>query len=250
MNPPVLIAAGGGGPIIPNFGGNGHAYACEQANRLFCWGWFSHNWSGTLWPALRQHVVLVLIAVAIGFAISMLLALLAHRFRPVEQPVIAFTSFLYTIPSLALFELLIPVPGLGLSRATAEVALVAYTLLILFRNILAGLRNVPADVLDAARGMGMSHRQMLWRVELPLALPAIIAGLRIATVSTVALATIAALVDNEGLGVPILSGINDYYFKTELIAAGALTVLLAVAADGMLVGVQRLLTPWSRGRAA
>jgi osmoprotectant transport system permease protein len=241
----------GGGPVIPNFGGgSAHSLTCVKNNGLFCWSWFSSNWSGTLWPALRQHVVLVVIAVVIGFAIAMLLALLAHRYRPVEQPVIAFTSFLYTIPSLAFFELLVGVPGLGLSRATAEVALVSYTLLILFRNILTGLRNVPVEVLDAARGMGMSPRQTLLRVELPLALPAIIAGLRIATVSTVALATIAALVDNEGLGVPIISGINNYYFKTELIAAGALAVLLAITADGLLVGAQRLLTPWSRMRSA
>lgn len=246
MNPPLLIASGGG-PIIPSFGGS-HQYACEKANRLFCWNWFSQNWSATLWPALRQHIVLVVLAVGIGFAIALALALLAHRYRPFEQPVIVFTSFLYTIPSLALFELLVGVTGL--TRVTAEIALVAYTLLILFRNILTGLRNVPGEVLDAARGMGMNRRQTLLRVELPLALPAIIAGLRIATVSTVALATIAALVDNEGLGVPIISGINDQYFKTELIAAGALCVLLAVAADGLLVGVQRLLTPWARMRAA
>ncbi len=240
----------GGGPVIPtSILGAPHQYACVKANRLFCWSWFSDNWSGTLWPALRQHVVLVVIAVAAGFAISMALALLAHRYRPLEQPVTWFTSFLYTIPSLAFFELLLGVRGLGLNLVTAEIPLVAYTLLILFRNILTGLRNVPAEVLDAARGMGMSRRQMLLRVELPLALPAIIAGVRIATVSTVALATIAVLVDgNYGLGAPILSGINDYYFKTELIAAGGLTVLLAITADGLLVGMQRLLTPWSRMR--
>jgi len=249
MNPPLLIASGG--PVLPpSLLGGAHQYACERANRLFCWGWFSQNWGSTLWPALRQHVVLVVLAVAIGFAISMALALLAHRYRPFEQPVIVFTSFLYTIPSLALFELLVGVPGLGISRTTAEVALVGYTLLILFRNTLTGLRNVPVEVLDAARGMGMNRRQTLWRVELPLALPAIIAGLRIATVSTVALATIAALVDNEGLGVPIISGINDQYFKTELIAAGGLAVLMAIAADGLLVGVQRVLTPWTRARTA
>jgi len=237
-----------GGAILPNFG-NPHQYACEKANRLFCWNWFSQNWSGTLWPALRQHVVLVVIAVAVGFAISMALALLAHRYRPLEQPVVAFTSFLYTIPSLAFFELLLGFPFLGLDRTTAEIPLISYTLLILFRNILTGLRSVPADVLDAARGMGMSRRQMLWRVEVPLAMPAIIAGLRIATVSTVALATIAAVIDNEGLGVPILSAISDSNFKTELIAAGTLAVLLAIFADALLVGAQRLLTPWSRTRA-
>jgi osmoprotectant transport system permease protein len=239
------------GPIIPtSILGTSHNLACQKANRLFCWDWFSNNWSGTLWPALRQHVVLVVIAVAVGFAISMALALLSHRHRSAEQPVIAFTSFLYTIPSLAFFELLLGVPALGLSFWTAEIPLIAYTLLILYRNILTGLRNVPDEVLDAARGMGMSRRQMLLRVELPLALPAIIAGLRIATVSTVALGTIAALVDNTGLGVPIISGISDYYFKTELIAAGGLAVLLAITADGLLVGTQRLLTPWTRTRVA
>jgi osmoprotectant transport system permease protein len=237
-----------GGPIIPTFGSSG----CERNNQLFCWGWFKQNWAGTLWPALKQHVVLTLIAVVIGFAIAMVLALIAYRYRRAEQPLVWFTSFLYTIPSLALFELLVPVPGLGLSRTTAEVALVAYTLLILFRNILTGLRNVPEEVRDAARGMGMSRRQMLTRVELPLALPAIIAGLRIATVSTIALATIAALIVNQGLGVPILSAINNSTgpFKTELLAAGALAVLLAIAADALLVGVQRLMTPWVRARAA
>jgi osmoprotectant transport system permease protein len=245
VNPPLAA----GGPIIPSFG-SPRQFACERANRLFCWGWFARNWSGTLWPALRQHVVLVLIAVALGFAIASALALAAHRHHRLERPVIAFTSFLYTIPALAMFELLVPVPGLGLSRATAEVALVSYTLLILFRNTLTGLRSVPAEVLDAARGMGMSDRQLLTRVELPLAAPAIIAGLRIATVSTIALATLAALVDNQGLGVPILSAINDGNFKTELIAAGGLAVALAIGADALLVALQRLLTPWTRGRVA
>ena len=235
--------------VVPSFG-SPQSFACERANHLFCWGWVRQNWGGVLWPALRQHVVLTLIAVGIGFAISMVLALLAYRFRRFEPPVIAFTSFLYTIPALALFELLVGVPGLGLSRATAEVALVAYTLLILFRNILTGLRGVPVEVRDAAHGMGMNRRQMLLRVELPLALPAIIAGLRIAVVSTIALATIAALVDAEGLGVPILTAIRDDVFKTELIAAGGLAVLLAVVADGLLVALQRLLTPWARARVA
>ncbi len=246
MNPPLLFASGG--PVIPTFG-NPNQYACERANGLFCLGWFRQNWGNTLWPALLQHILLTVIAVVVGFVIAMALALLAYRHRRAEQPVIAFTSFLYTIPSLALFELLIPVPGLGLSLMTAEVALVAYTLLILFRNILTGLRSVPPEVRDAARGMGMSSRQLLVRVDLPLAMPAIIAGLRIATVSTIALATIAALVANEGLGVPILNAINDSVFKTELIAAGGMAVLLAFAADALLVGVQRLLAPWSHGRA-
>lgn len=236
------------GVVIPTFG-NPNTFSCERANRLFCWGWFKQNWGSTLWPALRQHVVLTLIVVVIGFAISTALALFAYRYRRAEQPIIAFTSFLYTIPSLAFFELLVPVPGLGLTQTTAIVVLVAYSLLILFRNTLTGLRNVPAEVRDAAAGMGMSERQMLWRVDLPLAMPAIIAGLRIATVSTIALGTVAALVDNDGLGVPILAAIQNQVFKTELIAAGVLAVLLGILADGLLVGAQRLLTPWARARA-
>jgi osmoprotectant transport system permease protein len=235
--------------VIPTFG-NPSKYACERANRLFCWGWLTKNWDGVLWPALRQHVILTVIAVGIGFAIASTLALLAYRFRSVEQPVVVITTIFYTIPSLALFELLVPVPGLGLSAKTAEVALISYTLLILFRNTLTGLREVPDEVREAAAGMGMTRGQILMRVELPLALPAIIAGLRIATVSTIALATIAALIVNEGLGVPILTAIANSTFKTELIAAGALAVVLAVVADGLLVTLQRILTPWARTRAS
>jgi osmoprotectant transport system permease protein len=241
-----MIAYAASGPNIPNFGGGASSYACERANGLFCTHWLSQNWGSVLWPALRQHVVLTLIAVGIGFVISTALAVVAYRRRWFERPVIIVTSILYTIPSLALFELLQGVPGLGLSATTAEVALVSYTLLIMFRNTLTGLRDVPDEVRDAAAGMGLGPRQTLLRVELPLALPAIIAGIRIATVTVISLATVASLVDDEGLGVPILNAISDNVFKTELIAAGALAVLLALVADGLLVGLQRLLTPWQR----
>jgi osmoprotectant transport system permease protein len=203
-----------------------------------------------LWPALRQHIVLTLIAVSIGFLISTTLALIAYRRRWLERPVLIVTSILYTIPSLALFELLAPIPGFGLSRTTAEVALVSYTLLIMFRNTLTGLREVPAEVRDAAAGMGMGPMQSLLRVEVPLALPAIIAGLRIATVTVISLATVASLIDNEGLGAPILAAISNEVFKTELIVAGAMAVGLALVADGLLVIIQRLLTPWARVASA
>jgi len=239
----LLLAAG---PVIPTFGGGGSSFSCERANRLFCPSWVSHNWGSVLWPALRQHVELTLIAVAIGFVISTTLALIAYRRRWLERPVLVVTSILYTIPSLALFELLEPVPGLGLSRTTAEIALVSYTLLIMFRNTLTGLREVPPDVRDAAAGMGMGPLQLLLRIELPLALPAIIAGLRIATVTVISLATVASLIDNEGLGAPILSAIANEVFKTELIAAGGMAVVLALMADGVLVLLQRRLTPWTR----
>lgn len=238
---PILAVSG---PVIPNFGGASSSYACERANRLFCPDWVSQNWSTVLWPALRQHIVLTLIAVSIGFAISTALALTAYRRGWLERPVIIVTSILYTIPSLALFELLSP--SFGLSLTTAEVALVSYTLLILFRNTLTGLREVPAEVKDAAAGMGMGPLQSLLRVELPLAAPAIIAGLRIAAVTVISIGTVAALIDNEGLGVPILTAISNGVFKTELITAGAMAVALALIADGLLVLAQRLLTPWTR----
>jgi osmoprotectant transport system permease protein len=240
---PVAAATG---PVIPDY--SAHSSRCVVENHFFCPEWVSHNWGAVLWPALRQHVVLTLIAVTIGFAISMTLALAAHRYRVVERPTLLVTTFLYTIPSLALFELL--VAPVGANIYAAEIALVSYTLLILFRNILTGLREVPREVLDAAEGMGMTRRQALLRVELPLALPAIVAGLRIAIVTIIALATIVYTIYNKGLGVPIHTALGEGPFKTELIAAGGLTVLLALAADGALVLAQRALTPWARARAS
>jgi osmoprotectant transport system permease protein len=238
----VLAAAG---PVIPNYGSQ--SSSCVVHNHLFCTDWLSRNWGPVLWPALREHVILSVVAVAIGFAIAMALALAAHRYRRLERPTILITTILYTIPSLALFELL--AAPVGLNVFSAEIALVSYTLLILFRNILVGLRSVPDEVLDAAEGMGMSRRQALLRVELPLALPAIVAGLRIAVVTIIALATIVYLVYDRGLGVPIHTALGEGPFKTELIAAGGLAILLALLADGVLVLTQRLLTPWARARA-
>ena len=163
--------------------------------------------------------------------------------RGSHRPFDLFAALCYTIPSLALFQLLVPVTGLTVT--TVEVALVSYTLLIMFRNILVGFRAVPADVLEAARGMGMSKGQILRRVELPLALPAIMAGIRIATVSTIALATVAAFVIPQGLGRPIFLALRQF-FNTELIITAALAVGLALVADALLVLVQRSLTPWTR----
>jgi osmoprotectant transport system permease protein len=233
-------------PVIPNFAAQ--SSSCEIHNRLFCTGWVSRNWGPVLWPALRQHIVLALVAVAIGFVIAIALALAAHRFAWLERPITLVTTILYTIPALALFELL--AAPVGLNVFSAEIALVSYTLLILFRNTLTGLREVPADVRDAARGMGMSSWQSLWRVEVPLALPAIFAGLRIATVTVVSLATIAPLISVQSLGTPIFQAIADSLFKTELIAAGGLAVALALAADATFVLVQRAVMPWARARAA
>jgi osmoprotectant transport system permease protein len=230
------------GPVIPDFG---EGSACVTENRLFCTDWVRDNWSGVLQPALVQHIELTAIAVAVGLAISFAAALLTHRYRLIERPFGAFSAIVYTIPSLALFQLLVPVTGLTVT--TVEVALVGYTLLILYRNALEGLRGVPSEVLEASRGMGLTRRQTLFRVELPLALPAMIAGLRVAVVSTIALATVAALVIPQGLGYPIFLALREY-FKTEIIAAGALAIALALAADGLLVLVERMLTPWARTR--
>jgi osmoprotectant transport system permease protein len=238
---------GQSGPVIPDFGGGGEG-SCVRDNDLFCWGWVKANWSDTLAPALWEHIVLTLIALAIGFAIALVLALAAYHWSGLTTPVIIVTGFLFTIPSLALFQILVPITGL--TRLSAEIALVSYTLLILFRNTLTGLRAVPPDVHEAAEGMGLTAGQRLVQVDLPLAMPAIIAGLRIAAVTTISLATVAAYIIDEGLGAPIFSAIQSDVFKTELIAAGALAVALALVADGVLVIVQRILTPWARATRA
>jgi osmoprotectant transport system permease protein len=230
-----------GGPVIPNFGSGSQ---CERDNGWWCTDWVRAHWSDTLQPALVQHIELALIAVAIGFAIAFLLALFGYRYKLLDAPVGVFADFLYTIPSLALFQLLVPVTGLTVT--TVEIALVSYTLLILYRNMVAGLQNVPADALEAARGMGLTQRQTFLRVELPLALPTILAGVRIAMVSTISIATVAAFVIPKGLGRPIFIALEQNLFKTEILAAGGLAIALALAADAILVLVQRFVTPWSR----
>ena len=232
------------GPVIPDFGKGSD---CVVSNRLFCPDWVRDNWSDVLQPALVEHVELTLIAVAVGFVLSLAAALDTHRYRVLERPFGTFSALVYTIPSLALFQLLVPVTGLTV--ATVEIALVGYTLLILYRNILEGLRGVPPDVLEAARGMGLTRRQTLWRIELPLAVPATMAGLRVALVSTIALATVAALVVPKGLGYPIFLALREA-FKTEILVAGALAVGLALVADALLVLAERALTPWNRTRRA
>jgi osmoprotectant transport system permease protein len=232
-----------GGPVIPNFG---HSSACERNNGWFCTDWLRHHWGDTLQPALIQHIELTLIAVGAGFAIASLLALVGFRWRLFDLPFGVFTDFLYTIPSLALFQLLVPFTGL--SVATVEVALASYTLFILYRNMVAGLRSVPEEALEVARGMGFTRSQTFFRVELPLAAPAVLAGLRIATVSTISIATVAAFVIPEGLGEPIFTGLQQNLFRTEILDAGLLAVLLALTADTLLALLQRAVTPWSRLR--
>lgn len=214
---------------------------------LIDWGWIWDHLDD-VGTQLLQHLQLTLIAVAIGFALSTPLALLAYRHRRLYPPVTWVTGLLYTIPSLALFGFLAPYLGY-FSIVTAEVALVSYTLLILIRNTVAGLQGVPEDVKEAARGMGYTDRQLLWRVELPLALPVIVAGLRVATVTTIGLVTITAILDQGGLGRFILQGIQRDFLTASFLGT-FLSVVLALLADGALLLAERRLTPWLRVRAA
>jgi osmoprotectant transport system permease protein len=216
------------GPVIPEFE---RASDCIRENRQFCFDWFMDNFDRVFVPRLIEHIELTAIAVGIGFAISFTAALISYSRGWFETPFAIFAAFLYTIPSLA------------------EIALVSYTLLSLFRNTLTGLREVPEEARVAARAMGLTQWQLLRRVELPLALPAIMAGVRIATVTTISLATVAAFIGVGGLGQPIFNAIQSG-FKTQFVGAGLLAVLLALAADGLLVLLQRSLAPWMRAQRA
>jgi osmoprotectant transport system permease protein len=237
-----LLAAGG--PVIPNFG---QGTACVRHNHWFCPSWVHQHWGDTFQPALIQHIYLTLISVGIGFAISFALAVLAFRFRVLGGPLGAAGDFVYCLPSIALFTILLPITGITVT--TIVIPLTAYTLFVLYPNILGGLRSVPPEVLESARGMGLTRTQTFWRVELPLAVPAIMAGLRVATVATIAIATIAADLIHYGLGAPIFDALDQPdIFRTELLAAGALAILLALIADSLLALLQRSLTPWNRVR--
>jgi len=220
----------------------GGADDCVSSNG-FCPEWIAEN-IDRYWTPLLEHVYLTVAPVAIGFAISLALASMAHRRRWLTGPVIAISGIFFAIPSVAAFFLLQPLTGLGYT--TAMVALVSYTLLIIFRNITDGLRNVPAETRDAALGQGLTERQVLYRVEFPMAVPEIMAGLRIATSTTVGLAALAVFAGAGGLGAEILV---DKRFKSNVVVAGGLAVLLAAAFDLMILGAQRAMTPWRRSRA-
>ncbi len=213
---------------------------CVAGNGFFCGAWAVDNLDRYVGPFFR-HLEIVAISVVAGFVIALALALLSHRHRALVPPLLGATGVLYTIPSIAFFFLLLPITGFGLW--TAVIPLTAYTLQIIYRNALAGLANVPADATDAGRGMGMSDRQLLWRVELPLATPEVIAGLRIAIVSTVAIATLAFLAGAGGLGQPL---IEQASFTTNIIMVGGLTILMALFLDLLVVLGQRLVMPWRR----
>ena len=216
------------------------------AENGFCPDWIADNLDKYYDPLL-EHIWLTVISVAIGFAIAFALAILAHRQRWLTGPIIGFTGALYTVPSVAAFLLLLPITGRG--NTTAIVALVAYTLLILFRNITTGLDNVPAEAGDAARGMGMTDNQILRRVELPLAMPEILAGVRIAFTTTVGLATLAFFAGGGGLGRQIYSesaGTGGIEFQSNVVVAGGLAVLLAALGDVVILTIQRFALPWRR----
>jgi osmoprotectant transport system permease protein len=217
-----------------------------KPSHLFCWDWARENIDRYGTPTLQQ-LELVAISVVLGFIVAFGLALLAHRRRWLRPPLLAGTGILYAIPSISFFLLLLPVTGR--SRETAIIALSAYTLQIIFRNVTVGLDNVPASAKDSARGMGMTERQILWRVEIPLATPEIVGGLRIATVSTIAIATLAVFVHAGGLGTQIYGEAN-LHFPTSILISIVIVMLMAFFFDAILLTIQYFATPWRRARAS
>lgn len=218
----------------------------QTSQPLIDWGWIGSH-VDEMWEATIEHTLLTVIAVVVGVVLSGALSLVAIRWRRTYTPITWVTGILYTIPSLALFVSLVPI--FGLSILTAEVALVSYTLLILIRNMVAGIDGVAPQIAEASTGMGMTSRQTFMNVRLPLALPAIMAGIRIATVTTVGLVTVTALIGRGGYGVFILRGIRRS-FLTEALVGTLLSVALAVVLDAILLGVERWTTPWARRKAA
>ena len=230
------------GPVIPDFG---RGDECIRNNETFCPGWFVDNFSERFLPRVGEHIKMTVIAVVIGLVIAFVASLIAYRHERLELPFANVAALFYTIPSIAFFQIMVPITGIGWTSIL--IALVSYTLLILFRNTLTGLREVPAEVREAAEGMGLTRRQLLWRVEIPLAMPAIVAGIRVATVTTISLATIAAFITPLGLGAPIFNAIQTGA-NTEFVGASLLAIALALLADALIVLVQWIVTPWARAR--
>jgi osmoprotectant transport system permease protein len=218
---------------------------CYIDNSWVC-GYYWSDYRSQLTDALWQHIWLTVISVLVGLLVAVPLALLARRYRWLESAVVGGTTIIYTVPSLALFSLLLPFTGL--SPTTVIIGLALYSLTILVRNVLAGLRGVPDEVKESAAGLGYGPTRLLLKVELPLATPVIMAGLRVATVSTVALATVGSIVSYGGLGNLLLTAVGNQ-FKAQIFAASLLCVALAVALDLVLVGLQWAITPWSRAGA-
>lgn len=236
----VLVLAQGGDGFVrdPSEG----ATSCVAENDTVCIGWAFDNFDRWVTPTL-EHLLLVSVSVAAGFLIAFGLALLSHGRRWLVPTFVGVTGVLYTIPSIALFLILLPITGRG--TVTAIIALTLYNLQIIYRNIVTGLANVPEASRDAGRGMGMTGRQLLWRVELPLAVPEIIAGLRIATVSTVAIATLAIFAGAGGLGEVIYTqGLQNDVFKTAIVVGSGIAIAMAVAFDAFYLTGQRVISPW------
>jgi osmoprotectant transport system permease protein len=214
--------------------------------------WFSwqyvHDNADTIVGKLGFHAGITAETILIALLVAVPLAVVAYWVRPLTGPILALSGVLYTIPSLALLALLAPLLG-ATSRVTVLIALVLYALLVLIRNALTGLTQVPDDVRDAAAGMGYGRFGRLWHVELPLALPGIVTGLRLATVSTVALVTVGAIIGNGGLGDLITGGFNNNFYRAEIVTGTILCVALALVFDLIIAGLGRLLTPWTRRRA-
>lgn len=222
-------------------------YVEQEEQPLIDWGWIGENFGDEILPALWGHMILSFVSVGIALLIALPTGVLVARYRKAYGPVTYFTGILFAIPSLAFFTMLIPIFGLG--RTPAIIALVAYSLLVLIRNVVTGIDSVPPETIDAARGMGLTNRQILFGVELPLALPVIVAGIRIATVTMIGIAAIAAYIGAGGLGALIFRGIGQN-FPTRIIVGAVLTTLLAVAADFLLLRVERALRPWAQARRA
>lgn len=218
---------------------------CLTRNDWVCLDYVSTR-ADDLLAETQEHLLITVVSVLLGVVVALPLGVVAQRYRRTRPLTLGASTVLYTIPSLAMFSLLLPV--FGLSVATVITGLVLYSLTILVRNLLTGLDAVDEEVRDAARGMGFGRGRMLWRVELPLALPAAFAGLRVATVSTVALTTVGTIVGFGGLGDLLTRGLRSD-FKAEVLTASVLCVALAVAFDLLLLGVQKVITPWERGRA-
>lgn len=218
----------------------------SNTDRWLWWDWIGRN-TDLITASLREHVILTAYAVGIGVVIALPLGVAASRWRRLYPPALAVTGVLFTIPSLAAFAFLIPYTGL--SRTTALIPLTSYTLLILLRNVVTGLDGVPADIKDAADGMGFSRLRRLLQIELPLALPTIMAGIRIATVTIIGLTAVAGLLAIPSLGNLIYIGQNRP-IRTAVTVGIALSIALAVIADLILALVERLLTPWTKQRAA
>ncbi|QYJ17204.1 Carnitine transport permease protein OpuCB [Rubrobacter xylanophilus DSM 9941] len=223
----------------------GFALLQPLGSRIMDWGWVRENLTEDILPALIGHVYLSGVSLAIALAVSLPTGVFVARHRKAYPPVMFLAGLLFTIPSLALFAILVTVPGIGIGPNAVIIALVAYSILVLVRNTVAGLDSVPPETIDAARGMGLTSRQILFKVELPLALPVIVAGVRIATVTVIGIATIGAYIAGGGLGQLIFDGI-DRLFPTMIITGAVLATALAVAADVGLLLLERRLRPWAR----